>query len=461
MADDHWLAAMRRYPDDSTRFRGSEITGGATELSYGLEGEARSSPTRFAALTERMDDSYNSGYFRAILRGITSDDERATSGQSPEQACTVLRRIAELGIDFSSQEFASAAYAIAENNLPEDIVQTLCRIAVDDPDPGEDRWFGPDEATRPMTQAMNSARGLGAMAIARLLFCDRSRWEELQPTVERLVTDPVLAVRSVAVECLLAVMDHKREEAFALFEQLAEGADPIMGSREVERFIHFGIFRDYGAMRPHLTRMAASSTDLTVRIAGKQLTIASLYLDSDQAHSDQRIAIESRHEARAGAAEIYVANLGELPVRRECQAKLRSMFDDDSETVRAACSRWWRSVSPNDLASSESLLADYTQSNAFDERNTSVILHRLMDATVPLPIELCGIADRAVERFGTKASSIQYAEAGVARNLGELMIRLHEQTSSDQRSRVLDSIDRMLFADFHGLQEHLDAHAVR
>ena len=104
---------------------------------------------------------------------------------------------------------------------------------------------------------------------------------------------------------------------------------------------------------------------------------------------------------------------------------------------------------------------DYTQSRAFDEHNTSVILHRLKDATTPLPIELCDIADRAVEQFGPKASSIQYAEAGIARKLAELMIRLHEQTNSEKRSRVLDSIDQMLRADFHGLQEHLELHATR
>ena len=71
MTDDQWLAAMRRYPDDSTRYRNGETIGGATELSYGLEREARRSPTRFAALTARMDESYNKAYFRAILRGLT------------------------------------------------------------------------------------------------------------------------------------------------------------------------------------------------------------------------------------------------------------------------------------------------------------------------------------------------------------------------------------------------------
>ena len=173
------------------------------------------------------------------------------------------------------------------------------------------------------------------------------------------------------------------------------------------------------------------------------------------------MAVDARSEARAGAAEIYVANLGNPTVGSECQAHLRDMFDDENEVVRAVAGKWWKSASANDLASSQSLLAEYTRSKAFDELNTSVILHRLKDATSPLPIELCDVADRSVEQFGPKAASIQHAEAGVARKLAELMIRLHEQTNSEQRGRVLDSIDRMLRADFHGLQERLELHATR
>lgn len=461
MSDDQWLAAMRRYTDDSKRFRDGELIGRATELSYGLEREARKAPSRFAALTDSMDDSCSKDYFRAILRGLTSDDTGASSGQFHEQVCIVLRRIAELGIDLPSREIAGAAYDVAQRGLPDDIVQSLCRIAVEDSDPEEDRWFGPDEATRPMTQAMNSARGTAAMAISRLLFADTSSWQALRPVVEHLVTDPVLAVRSVAASCLLAVIDHEREEALALFEQLAEGADAIMGSYAVERFIHYAIFRDYDAMRPHLSGMLESSSDLTVRIAGRQLTVAALYLESKQALDDQRLAIEARSGARVGAAEIYVANLADPTIGQECQAHLRSLFDDDNQAVRAAAGEWWMSASANELALSRSLLADYTRSRTFDEHNTSVMLHRLKEATSPLPIELCDVADRAVDQFGPKASSIQYAEAGVARNLAELMIRLHEQTNADQRSRVLDSIDRMLFADFHGMHEHLELHATR
>ena len=461
MTDDQWLAAMRRYPDDSTRVRKGAFIGSATELSYGLERETRRSPTRFAELAERMNGSYNRAYFRAIIRGLTIDEKGTSSGQAHGQTCLVLRRIAELGINLPSAEIASAAHIIAHGGLPDDIVQWLCQIALDDPDPEEDDWLEPDEATGPMTQAMNSARGLAAMAVSRLLFADRMHWQSLRPTIERLVTDPVLAVRSVAVSSLLAVIDHERKEAFALFERLADGADTIMGSCDVERFLHFAIFRDYSAIRPHLIGMLVSTSASAVRVAGRQLTVAALHLDSELARSDQNLAVNARGEARVGAAEIYVANLADPTVGTACQAHLRDLFDDDNEAVRAAAREWWRSLSANDLASSQSLLADYAQSRAFEEHNTSVILHRLREATAPLPIELCGLADRAVAQFGPKASSIQYAEAGVARGLSELMIRLHEQTNPEQRSRVLDSIDGMLRADFHGLQENLELHATR
>ena len=60
----------------------------------------------------------------------------------------------------------------------------------------------------PIDQAINSVRGRAAQSVATLLFADRDRWSALKLTVEKLVVDPVLAVRSVAVECLLAVPGH-------------------------------------------------------------------------------------------------------------------------------------------------------------------------------------------------------------------------------------------------------------
>ena len=117
------------------------------------------------------------------------------------------RRIRDLGVQVHGQEVAWAIRALAEETLPDDIVQMLCRVALDDRDPEIRRLaYGSDEES-PINQAINSARGAAATALAQLLFADRSRWSILEPTVGQLVEDRVLAVRSVAVESLLAILD--------------------------------------------------------------------------------------------------------------------------------------------------------------------------------------------------------------------------------------------------------------
>ena len=74
------------------------------------------------------------------------------------------------------------------------------------------------------------------------------------------MTDPVLAVRATAVECLTAVLDSDREDALRLFEMLVNGADSILATHHVEGFIHYAMFRDYARLRATLHGMLASTS---------------------------------------------------------------------------------------------------------------------------------------------------------------------------------------------------------
>ena len=87
---------------------------------------------------------------------------------------------------------------------------------------------------------------------------------------------------------------------------------------------------------------------------------------------------------------------------------------------------------------------------------TSFLVRRLQETRRPLPAELCDVAERAVEAYGSKAASIQFAEAGVAHDLAPLMVRLHEESSDPaMRKRILDVIDDMVRAGFYGIDEQL------
>ena len=453
MSDDHWLSAMAKYTSEWSTGRDGEIVGGSVELSRGLAELVREAPARFALLVDRMDAAHPSTYFEAILNALTSDGNGAGRPGTLEQVCLVLRRIGELRVPVHGGAIARAVGSLSDEVLPDDIVQMLCRVALEDSDPEVDDWQGPDPELAPITQAINSARGTAATALARLLFADRGRWGSLKPTIERLVVDRVLSVRSVAVECLLAILDAHRSDALACFERLAVGADSILGTHYVEVFLHYAMFRDYPAIRPTLLRMLRSSQPAAVRAGARQVVLASLWID--EAHGDEDVVLEIGEEARAGAARIYATNLPDETVGAECEKRLPTLFTDKSEAVRREASRCWIALEPDQIATRGSLIGAFARSMGPDD-DVGLLAHRLRDARRPLPAEVCDLAKRAVAAYGSKAASIQFAEAAAAYGLAQVMVRLHEETSDPVlRGRILDAIDSMVRAGFHGVDEQL------
>ena len=452
MTDDEWLGAMAKYSTRGPTRRGREFVGGSEELSRELERATSDAPERFAALANRLEPSLAGTYFEAILRGLTRSEGGGSRPGTLDQVCSVLHRIRELGLGLPGQQAAHAIETLAEEKLPDDITEMLCHIALEDPSPESDDSSWGD----PLTHAINSGRGAAAAALSRLLFADRSRWRALKPTVERLVTDPVFAVRATAVECLTAVLDSDREDALRLFEMLADGADSILGTHHVEGFIHYAIFRDYARLRATLHGMLASTSLATVQVGARQIVVAALWGDTQDALEDEEFVLALGGAARVGAAEIYAANLAEPTVGRTCEARLRKMLDDESDAVRRAAGRCWASLTPDQLAARGEFIGAFARSPEFVDSRAGYLLHRLEEAEVPLPMEVCALAERALDEYGDKATSIQTAEGGDAYGFSKLMVRLHEETSDPAlRKRILDVIDGMVRAGFLGIDDRL------
>ena len=457
MTDAQWLAAMARYRnerEDTTR--GGRIIGGANELSRGLEELVREDPSRFARLAAQMDGSLHRAYFEAILRGLTGRSSGLERPGTCEQVCFALRRITEVGVAGIEGTLADAIGALADEDIPEDIVRMLCEIAETAADPHEDGWPNRENSDRelaPIEQAINSARGRAAQSLATLLFADRDRWSALKPTVEKLIVDPVLAVRSVAVECLLAVLDTDREEALSSFRRLTEGADPILGSDLIGRFIDYALFRDYAAVLPTLAKMLLSSDPAAVKSGAIRITLAGLWVDEAAGDADRVLSLGD--EARVGAATVYARNIADPTIGAVCEEHLKDLFLDESEAVRRAAARCWNALEPDELAKRGSLLRAYVQSIGPDA-DVTVLTHALERSHEPLPTEVCDLAERAVVAYGQKAGDVRLRESAAAYDLAPLVMRLHEETDdSDLRRRVLDVIDDMLRLGFMGMSDRL------
>ena len=456
MADDHWLSAMSKYTSDEPTLRDGRFVGGAPELAWELSKLVSEGPARFAALADRMEATLPTTYFEAILRGLTRSERGPGRPGSLEQVCSVLRRIAVLGVPVPGREVALAIETVSDEALPDDIEQMLCSIALDDPDPEEDMWRESGDSRDLAHQAINSVRGAAAMALARLLFADRGRWDSVKPTIERLVVDPVLVVRGVAVDCVRAVLDDHRCDAFAYFDRLVAGAEPLLGTERVEHFVHYAMFRDYPRIRSTLSSMLISSLPAAVRAGARQVALAALWLD--EARDDSGRVLEAGEDARAGAAEIYAQYLSNETVGAECEQHLHTLFADESEAVRQEAAKCWLALDADQVARRGSLIGAYARSLASDN-DMDVLLSVLQETRLPVPNEVCDLAERAVVAYGSKAASFQYSEGGAPYRLAPLMVRLYNQTDDREfRERVLNAIDEMVRAGFIGIDEQLEQH---
>ena len=452
MADDEWLAAMTQHASDSVSERDDEMVGGVFELSRGLQSLVRQDPERFAALADRMEASLHPAYFEAILQGLS----RSEGGERPgtlSQICAVLRRISRIGANASGTEIAHAIRALEDEQIPDDVLNLLCDVARHDADPEVDEWQGRSPAFEPFDQAINSARGAAAFALSRLLLADRNRWTTLRPIVEELAKDPVLAVRTTTVPCLLAVLDTNREDALMCFELLLDDADAILGAEPVVQFVHYAMFRDYAALRPVLHRMVESRRPPVAVAGARQVALAALSIDEAKEDADRLLLVGE--EARTGVAEICAANVADRALGPECERRLRTFFADDSQAVREAARRCWNHLEPDQIATRGPLIGVFAETLAPGDE-MSVLVHKLQEAEESLPAELCDLAEQAVVAFGDRASSIRFGEGGDAHELSELMVRLYEETNDDAiRTRALDAIDDMVQAGFIGIDERL------
>ena len=455
MSDDQWLTAMAQYDSDRATVRDDRFVGGSLELSWELTTLVRKYPARFAALVDRMHSPHHPPiYFQAILTGLTRSESGRGRPGGVEQVCSVLRRIADLDVPVPGRDVALAIGTLADEGVPDDVVQMLCRLALEDPDPKEDDWQGSDDSRGPIHQAINSARGAAAGALAQLLFADGNRWASLKPTVEQLVVDRVLAVRSMAVDCLLAVLDVHRSDALTCFQRLATEAVRILGTNKVERFLRYAIFRDYPAIRSILLSMLRASQPTVVRAGARLVTLAELWLD--EARNDADLLPQTGEDARMGAAKIYAEYVANETVGTECEQHLRTLFADESEAVRKEAGKCWLALEADQVARRGSLIGAYARSLASDN-DMDVLLSVLQETRLPVPNEVCDLAERAVVAYGSKAASFQYSEGGAAYRLAPLMVRLYEQTSDPMfRKRVLNAMDDMIRAGFIGIDKQVD-----
>jgi hypothetical protein len=453
MTDEQWLRAVERYDSDDveTRVLGDNLIGGAGQLAGLMEGLARQNPVRFAELAGRFPDSVNVRYFEAVLRGV------ADAGLDPQLALCLCKRCHALPSRPLGRWMPPVIANLAEAVLPDEVLEIVAWYATEDPDPEEELWRTPAYGGQIFfggsieTAAINSARGVAAGAVGRLIFPDPARLRKLLPTVERMVDDASIAVRAGAARALIAVLKHDRDLAIRLFLRLCETEDELLRTDGVETFMRYGVRTHYETLSPILDRMLTSEHS-EANLAGARLAcIAALFVE--QARAAAESCVRGNEVQRQGAAQVLAANLGQARFRRFCEENLTTLFDDASEDVRSKAARCFGHLGEEQLGDYVALIDAFTASEAFVGEHGS--LFRALDkTTAQLPDITCAAAERFFDVVGSDAADISTHAAAESFMVTKLVVRIYAQSRSPViQTRCLDIIDRVARIQAIGLSE--------
>jgi hypothetical protein len=452
MTDEQWLAAMAKY-NSADRRRDFEHPerGGADELAGMLQQFVKEQPERFARLALRFPDNVRPSYFMNVLYGLKE------AVISPEAKLEVVRRV------FNREDTACLCAALdllgemTDARLPDDAVQFIQRAAQHS-DPESELWDGerPYYGGDILTHGINTVRGHAAGTIRNLIQHDATYLADFSDTLDKLVADLSLGVRSVVASTLFAVAQHDTPLALRLMGTLLDADERLLGTDYVRDFIQSGLREHFAHFAPTIERMLRSSRDEVRKQGGILACLARLYHKAAEALAGA--ALSGDESCRLGACEVAKSNFLHPGCRAWCEPVLLRLFNDGSKAVRTEAARcfwhlWHAPETP--LTDYEPLIRSFLGSQAFADEPT-FLLHALEDTKHRVPEITLDVCEIFTTRCAEGARDIRTSLAGDEHTIGKLVFTAYAQLQSKNlQTRALDVIDRMSLEGFRSASTHL------
>ena len=460
MSDDQWLSAIRRHDSERPGVgQDGHLIGGAHELSQVLQNQVKQEPKRFAELVLKFPDDADPSYFEAVLRGISDAN---LDFETVMRVCERCHRVEGRPL---GREICEPIANFAQADIPPVALDLVAWYATEDRGPQQELWrtqVTPQITPEAeyyyrgdiLTNGINTSRGRAAQALARLVESDHQRTAYFQPTLEKMVQDPSIAVRSCVAQALIAVLRLDRDLAVELFRQLCNTEDALLRTPFIERFMYFALQTHFPELAPILDRMVNSEIPDVASNGARQACLAALDLPEAVAIAD--LCLSGSESQRVGAAQVMAANIKVATCRSFCEDALVSLFNDPSEKVRAEAANCFRRFEGDDLVAYEHLIAQFVLSDAFP-KNRFPLLIALERTTAKLPEVTLSACERFIDVAGLAAGDISTREAGDADTVIKLTLRTYQQSSDDSiRARSLGLIDRLMEDGAYGISDALE-----
>lgn len=454
MTDEQWLRAIAKYQSDDRPNRWEDPEkGGARELAGSLREFVRSEPERFAHLSLRFPPGTNPVYIERTLDGLTG------TGVSTDLKLAVCRK----AYSESRRECGTAVADLLggmEETIPQDAIQMLDWLATEHPDPERELWnieawegkayYGGDIHNH----GIKTTRGRAAEAIRNLILRDAGYITRFRSTLDRLVIDQSLSVRSCTASTLLALARHDVPLALQLFKRLAATDERLLHTPYAERFIYYGLREHLDELRPFVERMLRSLVPDINRAGARLAGVAALHHES--AANLVNEAMSGIASQRLGIADVAASNVAHAECRTWCEARLLQFFNDSEAEVRRVAASCFRQLEDQPLEEHEDLITAFCESRAYEEDSFS-ILHVLEQSGRRLPGITCVVCEKFLARFSDEAKDIRTHRAGDVHILVKLLFRTYQQHQSDAWSaRCLDLIDQMCLEGIRDVKGELE-----
>lgn len=256
LTDEQWLKAIAEYKDDSKFW---DFKGGPLELARLIGNFASKDSQRFSTLLLIIPQESHPYYFNEILMGLKGTELDISTWVK------VLNYCHSLPGKPCGKSISDAISSISETDLPQELFDIVSWYALNDEDPERELWR--TEASSGsyyyrgdiLTAGLNSVRGRAADAIGQLLFKDPQRFSYFQNSIERMVEDSSIAVRSMVAHPLIATLNYDREIAITLFNTLCDTEDVLLATSYIERFLFYAAQTHFEKVQNIIQRMLNSS----------------------------------------------------------------------------------------------------------------------------------------------------------------------------------------------------------
>lgn len=447
MTDKQWMRAIEKHSTNSGVHDWIHpLRGGAYELGSVLRNRVKEEPERFARLALKFPEECNTSYFLNVLYGLKD----ATVGS--DLKISVAQRMFDTNCNACLMAALDLLASIKDTMLPDEAVQFVERMAADYPHPNA----SDPEVEDLLQEGINTVRGHGVQTIRDLILGEKAYLEKFRATIEQCTHDPSLAVRACGASMLIAVAMHEESWGLALFNQLLETKDQLLGTQYVEHFVAQGLRKRIRELRPIIERMLRSHIEAVRQAGGRLACLARLY--HQELDDLSQAVLLGDQECRLGAAEIASRNLGHKECKTWCESALLHLFNDDNDAVRrqaADCFRFLCKQPELFLENYDGLIRAFLNSKAFIDDPT-FLLRALDDTRQRVPSTILDVCNIFVTKCAREARDISTSMAGDEKTVGKLIFRAYAQLEAQPlRQRALDIIDCMCVEGLQSAGKHL------